>query len=128
MRQKQPVKIIDEGQAFCDTVLEYLTDNSDFLVVGELTTVTIVRCDSSVANLGFLSRILIFIYPGSNSGKSKIKKAPDPQYCVILLTLCSLKSSIRNTLGMKNLKNLKQTDIIRLKIAEVLFWVHFMES
>ncbi len=39
VRQKQPVKIIDEGQAFCDTVLEYLTDNSDFLVVGELIIV-----------------------------------------------------------------------------------------
>ncbi len=44
VRQKQPVKIIDEGQAFCDTVLEYLTDNSDFLVIGEFT---IVRCDST---------------------------------------------------------------------------------
>lgn len=35
-RQKHPVKMIDEGQAFCDNLLEYLTDSSDFVVVGVL--------------------------------------------------------------------------------------------
>jgi hypothetical protein len=53
VRQKQPVKIIDEGQAFCDTVLEYLTDNSDFLVVGELIIVRFYRT--------LLKRLLLFV-------------------------------------------------------------------
>ena len=36
MTQKGPVKLLDETQSFCDSIGDYLGDNQDFLVVGEL--------------------------------------------------------------------------------------------
>jgi len=35
-KQKQPMKLLDESQSFCDGIADYLGDNQDFLVIGVL--------------------------------------------------------------------------------------------
>jgi len=36
LKQASPLKIVDESSTFCDGVIDYLTDNQDFIVVGVL--------------------------------------------------------------------------------------------
>ena len=42
-KQKQPMKLLDESQSFCDGIADYLGDNQDFLVIGKFILISCIN-------------------------------------------------------------------------------------